>query len=365
MRSAPRSQANQLLDLQQERDWILEDLKNRGQMGNLKSQNDFLKSFGPNARVNLYDEPVDPREAMLQKMVDQQTVGQNWLIRAGAAGEKTRYAAQIKERDALMDQRKMALEGAKFQAQRRQQARGDDLDERKFEQSELKRRGDAQYRNKALQQSGSIAQQRLQAMQARDVDRQYDQDYKEAVDAVLNQGMDPEEAANLFGLDPEDIDRLDGYASLLDADDAALQGQAQQVADYLNQERYKTLQSKQVAPKAPGFWDYLRGSAPELPLQAGLGAADLAQLQAAALKLGDGGVRMGPGGVFSPVPSTRNRAPAMFPEQIQGGGFGGAAQSIPTLTPQQVARVPFGTRYRGTDGKVRMKSQGSGINVIP
>lgn len=363
LRGAPLSVGSQAIDAMGRRDTAAQALWERGLLEQANDDNEFLKTFAnPGMRLNIQGTPRTPAEARRNAIIASQQLQQRkTLVDAGKqAVANAQYQQRLADRErALAEQRQeMALARARLGQQARRDALGNIVQGRRLDLDARKAAELARYRDRALTSREGLSRERMRATENRADQTSYDKDIQQAIKAITEFGMDPDEAADVWDLDDADRERLYAYGDIVDEglseEDQAAALEAEQMAQYLNTKALPVRQSLRDSGKSGPI---VNGR--KLPLP-NLGPEDQIPLMEELIKMkGLGKVRLGPTG-FEPVLRRRTQTQASTPRQpIVGApsrGLTFAENGLPiVLTPEHLAQVPRGKRFMDGRGRIRVK----------
>lgn len=243
---------------------LAQDAFKRAQITQSKQRINTLRGLQNTGQSpNLFGKPTTQQEADLQKFIQQD-------LNAGYAGWKfiptaaqKRALARQQQQDALKV-RAQNLAEAKFRASTGRNTTNDQFNQdykaAQFNDLTNYRAANLGTKQYGQDQAAAMGQARLTQQQANQQRRAMSQAEQTALKAVY-QGMNPNDAAQLYGLDQNGAARLAGWANTYDANDQYRQGQTQNVADALNQAELDMRRQSYVPPTV-SWYDRITGNAP-------------------------------------------------------------------------------------------------------
>lgn len=337
-----------------QRDKLAQDMIAKAQIADINAQAQFLKTFqnNPGAISRIYSQPTDAGQAELNRILGAYASNQERTLQTGLKTYPTRLKQYYDQQDRARQIRNDAFSQGRSRAQlaltARKQAQDAALASRKFGLDVNKAAGLTAYRNQRLNdqrnRDAAAARDRDEARRmtmGQQASNDYDQNVKAAIDAVRIDGMDPDTAADLFGVDDNGRAVLYGYGDTIDSQDSAMM-------DALN--RKITAQRMRNPTVAGDVQDALLiGNDPNdvLPPLAPRDQQEFLDAliqsdRAKRLSLTPEGVVRAP----RPAPAARPRQSAMF-ESPDG---------LPVVrTNADLAQVPRGTWWWGMDRKKHYK----------
>lgn len=227
----------------------------RGQVNQAKQRIAMLTGLKNSGQApNVFGKPNSQEEADLQRFIQEDINAgyRGWKLIPTAAQKRAlarqQQADALKQRAATLNEAKYREQIARDQATQRKGESAQALAQRKFDELSAYQDAGLGVRQYGQDQTRAIADARMKAAAQRNQGAQGNRAENIALKAV-QQGMDPNDAAQLYGLDGNTAARLAGWANTYDTQDQAYNDQQQAMADALSQSEMDMRRSAYVPPE--------------------------------------------------------------------------------------------------------------------